>query len=310
MAQEEVDLSKGVQPCKYRAVFSKTDISDDLICCICQGLLTSTMELTCGHVFCEGCIMNWFEMKESCPMCKAEIDIEIDVNPSKCLDRMVSKVNVSCAYCDWKGENLDFKNHSNPEFRDCCQYLLTTCDSCDHKVRKKDMDTHVKDICEFRYVVCEFCKSDDVVYCELKDHYEECPKYEVKCECGSSFEKSDPHFDTCPEVLIDCSEKHNGCNERIKRKDLDQHLSNSLEKHYAYAEELINDLRIEINNLQTKLKNYEIPKDYQFKHGEMLRYRGEVYTFHERIDDSSIHIKHLVNNSNKFADINEVQLML
>ena len=43
-------------------------------CPICQSELPkATTTLECGHSFCTGCILQWFQRNNTCPMCRAEV---------------------------------------------------------------------------------------------------------------------------------------------------------------------------------------------------------------------------------------------
>ena len=43
-------------------------------CCICYSELPkATTTLECGHSFCTGCILQWFQRNNTCPMCRAEV---------------------------------------------------------------------------------------------------------------------------------------------------------------------------------------------------------------------------------------------
>ena len=44
-------------------------------CCICcSELPKATTTLKCGHTFCTGCILTWFQQKNNCPMCRAVVE--------------------------------------------------------------------------------------------------------------------------------------------------------------------------------------------------------------------------------------------
>ncbi len=43
-------------------------------CCICYSELPkATTTLECGHSFCTKCILTWFQRKNNCPYCRAEV---------------------------------------------------------------------------------------------------------------------------------------------------------------------------------------------------------------------------------------------
>ena len=58
--------------------------SDSLIeCPICYTNINNISILSCGHTYCEDCILNWVKMdKNTCPNCRDEIKI-IETNNKK-----------------------------------------------------------------------------------------------------------------------------------------------------------------------------------------------------------------------------------
>eukprot|EP00058_Branchiostoma_floridae_P005150 XP_002590638.1 hypothetical protein BRAFLDRAFT_125540 [Branchiostoma floridae] len=43
------------------------------VCAICQEDFKGPISLQCKHVFCEDCVLVWFDREKTCPMCRAEI---------------------------------------------------------------------------------------------------------------------------------------------------------------------------------------------------------------------------------------------
>jgi hypothetical protein len=62
-----------------------SDLSDNLICSICQDKLDEKIIfLECSHMFHHECIMNWYNNttdKKSCPLCRKDIIIDIELTP-------------------------------------------------------------------------------------------------------------------------------------------------------------------------------------------------------------------------------------
>jgi len=279
--QQMKENADGIPRDKYTAVLPEdTKNSENLTCCICKELLKCSTELVCGHVYCEDCIASWLEINDKCPMCKHEILDDSDINRSKYIDRMVSEITVRCPYCDWSGEYLNFIDHSDPEkqhFR--CKYITTTCVKCLTSVKSERMDIHVKTECEKRVVSCDDCK-EDIVFQYAENHKEQtCSETIVKCVDGCDFHGKRKMYDThklvCKYEKVECPMKPIGCTAILTRNELYDHLENSGDRHLAIALEHVNDLKIDIDNLKRKLKNYELPPDHIFSVGEMVRFKYE-----------------------------------
>jgi len=42
-------------------------------CSICYEMMQSPVKLSCSHMFCEECVMEWFDRERSCPLCRANM---------------------------------------------------------------------------------------------------------------------------------------------------------------------------------------------------------------------------------------------
>jgi hypothetical protein len=59
---------------KKKVVVVQNEEEEKEDCCICYSELPkATTTLECGHSFCTGCILTWFQRKNSCPYCRAEV---------------------------------------------------------------------------------------------------------------------------------------------------------------------------------------------------------------------------------------------
>lgn len=50
------------------------EVSDDIICIICQSPITVGSLTACGHRFCKACLDEWLARHSTCPMCKSHTD--------------------------------------------------------------------------------------------------------------------------------------------------------------------------------------------------------------------------------------------
>mmetsp|Transcript_10935 Transcript_10935/g.44732 ORF Transcript_10935/g.44732 Transcript_10935/m.44732 type:complete len:309 (+) Transcript_10935:3-929(+) len=42
-------------------------------CSICRDHMSAPLKLTCGHIFCEDCVTEWFHRKNTCPLCRSVV---------------------------------------------------------------------------------------------------------------------------------------------------------------------------------------------------------------------------------------------
>ncbi|KAK9810330.1 hypothetical protein WJX72_008829 [[Myrmecia] bisecta] len=59
----------------YGTMASAEEVMESGPCAICQEAMQEPTRLHCGHIFCEGCINEWFERDSgtTCPMCRAVV---------------------------------------------------------------------------------------------------------------------------------------------------------------------------------------------------------------------------------------------
>ncbi|KAL1453956.1 hypothetical protein WDU94_010257 [Cyamophila willieti] len=61
------NIQLGVSPTK------ETLLGVGQICPICHDEFKTPVQLTCCHVFCEGCVTKWFDREQTCPLCRAKL---------------------------------------------------------------------------------------------------------------------------------------------------------------------------------------------------------------------------------------------
>jgi len=279
----EFKKKSGIEPHEYN--FSLSDELSDYQCMICTNLINKATEIkTCGHIFCENCIYRWNETNDTCPLCKTEFDSESDLVESKFIDRKVGQVNVNCPFCDWKGLYIDFVKHIDPTYKEPCRYLIVKCKKCSVTTKHESMEQHIKETCFFRTIPCDQCKIE-IKYNDKNHHIEsECLETEIKCNelCDFKGKRNEYilHKNICIFEKIPCPLNYVGCTEMIERRYMDKHVENSLESHFAIAAEKIKDQEIEINNLKTRLLNYEpIDPKYKLVVGQMIKYQKHHKTY-------------------------------
>lgn len=66
-------LSKLMQNVSYGTAPTKEQLGVGAMCPICQDDFRHPTMLQCKHIFCEECVVMWFDRERTCPMCRAQI---------------------------------------------------------------------------------------------------------------------------------------------------------------------------------------------------------------------------------------------
>ena len=253
-----------------------------LSCEVCNYIIREPHQVTCcGKIFCHSCIQQIKDNNKPCPSCK---DKEFSVNPDKRQKRVLYGRKVYCTHqkdgCEWKGElgQLDAHLNKNPEPEkqfDGCQLAKVICHLCGNNLQRQHLQTHLKNKCKKRPFSCEYChcyKStyDDVIH----SHWPVCGFFPLPCpnQCGSTplRQSINSHIDNeCPLTIINCDFNHIGCTEKFTRKDMLEHLRESLHKHISQLAYHHSSILAETKNLNDELDDLE--KIEAFKNPEFLK---------------------------------------
>ena len=162
--------------------------------------------------------------------------------------RKVNQLKIYCTNhrdgCGWEGEQGGLKSHLDSDRG--CGYVEVTCTNkgCGERVRRKDLQTHLQEKCYYRPYECEHCGHKDTCTAitgekgnvQNQSHYSKCPEYPLACpnRCGVTGirRRAMPdHHSSCPLEPLHCPFKDAGCTEKIARKDMEDHMTASQQKH-------------------------------------------------------------------------------
>ena len=163
--------------------FVLNKISKDFICPICLNLVWDIVDCTqCGSLFCRNCIKNSLaKVKDCCPICRKSpftysdckalkklfigIQLKCPNKPcnekilyheyvshlEKCKFRKYHCSNDGCDYENTLNNKKDMEKHSLE-----CKNGIIPCIYCGIKIKKIDLDSHIKTKCT-QLVKCKFC---------------------------------------------------------------------------------------------------------------------------------------------------------
>ena len=107
--------------------------------------------------------------------------------------------------CSTKGCRFETKGGDIDEFYDHikrCMYKLVACKYCKQLIRQTRITNHEENKCRQRFHRCPHSACDSKI---------------ASCELNS-------HVQNCPNVALDCQNSTYGCKEKIKRKEMKNHL--------------------------------------------------------------------------------------
>lgn len=253
---------------------------EKLTCIICIKVVRDP-HLTgcCGQIFCASCLSHWTEKakKPNCPHCRAggdEFHHILDKRAKREVDALQMRCRNKKQGCNWIGELTGVKNHL--ESKDGCGYVVVKCpNGCTHlgptinDLQRRELSKHLKDDCDRRPAVCK--------YCDFKDKYNKvtyhenhiCPEKPLQCpnQCGVKHIKRKDlptHKGMCPLQSVSCPFKNGGCSVKIKRKDLDEHITAYTQQHLLQTfqrTDTLNQTLLEVKREITFLRQTELNKE-------------------------------------------------
>jgi len=266
----------------------------ELICSVCECVIKEAMETPCGHLFCRECVLNCLKHASTCPIDRKDIK-ESELNRSVRVDRLVGRQQVHCPQkddgCTWVGQFSDVEGHTGKK----CEFIIVICENkqhgCDVKVVRKIYAEHLAD-CKFRVLECQHCKTK-VVEIQLPNHLQICPELPIDCpnDCkAETLTRNNLEFhlsSLCPNRLVQCPYFLHGCDAKIKRNDLVDHLDKATQHHLDLVSSKLNVVQSELM-LTKKLFEIQSEKIDQMETEQAnMKLRLIVSQFQSSFDDGA-----------------------
>ncbi|KAM5227332.1 RING finger protein 151 [Ctenodactylus gundi] len=114
----------------------------NFLCSVCHGVLKRPMRLSCRHIFCKKCILQWIARQNTCPCCRKKVKRKKMVRMSK-LQEIIGRLEVKCknaeAGCLVTCPLAHRKGH-----QDSCPFEPAACpnEGCAVRVPRGALDQH------------------------------------------------------------------------------------------------------------------------------------------------------------------------
>ena len=274
-------------------------------CPICLHVLKEPCLISCpcGQKICRECVEQIKEDGKPCPLCnKTDFTFMRDYG----LERSLKEQEVWCSHkkdgCEWRGKLGKYEQHLNedpsPENQSTgCQFVEVGCvHGCGARFQRRHIASHQDEKCPERPYSCEYCHEYESTFEDVtRDHYLDCEMYPVTCpnKCrGDFFKRQDreKHVkNECPLEEIHCPLHYAGCGVRLPRKDMPQHMSDTVTHLTLLATQLAT---VTHSLLQENLELRQITEE---KEKEIQELRQEVKEL--RTQKLGLPIQFRVNNS-------------
>ena len=228
--------------CGFECEFVPTEKPPDSECPVCLQVLREPYQVSCcGKSFCRACIEPIKYNKKPCPTCNEE---NFDSFHDKRLQQSLYGFLVVCSHrkegCEWRGELGQFDKHLNlkppPEKQiEGCQFAVIRCLFCSQPHQRSKIPIHQNE-CPKRPFSCEYCQYNSDYEDIINNHWPVCGFHPVECPnmCGASPQRQnlEQHaFNDCPLTVISCDFQCVGCEVRLPRKAMSDHLNENTVTH-------------------------------------------------------------------------------
>ena len=223
---------------------------EDLKCPICLELVFEPVLTSCGHLICQRCVKG----QTNCPTCRCGLQCMRD----QFNERRVKGLKVKCPNwgkgCLWHGDLGDTAQHTSTN----CQMQIVSCPmGCQEEIVRGRLQEHGK-TCPQRAYKCPHCQFAGTFVKVTTAHFTVCEQFPLGCPagCGSFNSRGEMaiHLTNCAEELVPCKYSAIGCEEVMKRKDLQTHLPDKKDYHLEKAMDVVVQLSMGLSEVSATVR--------------------------------------------------------
>eukprot|EP00899_Mesostigma_viride_P002564 jgi/Mesvir1/12308/Mv00506-RA.1 len=235
-------------------------IPEELLCCICTGVLRNPVEGPCEHLACRECLDGWLQRSESktCPTCRQPL-AEGAIKPGhRAVRSQLDAFEVTCDNAT-RGCTAVITLGVLPGHLSSCGKGIERCSNsgCVATVLREDLAKHLQ-ACPHRIVSCRRCDAKIKHQHEQTHLQDKCPGVEVRCQlnggCGKAVRRDAmaTHVDTeCSRAIVTC--EFPGCQRQMARGAMKEHLDSSQVEHMTSLVSHVASLSLELQQAKSKI---------------------------------------------------------
>lgn len=226
-------------------IFNDEKLKKLLQCHICNCVLMNPLITKCfpdAHTFCASCLVCYLRDNKLCPICKTTISQEIKEYSTNYLAQSIIFSQKCKCPCGWCGIYSDLSNHL---VTTCSFYEINCINShlgCQCHTTSIKMKDHLRE-CLYQKIICEKCHKTEIFRKDMNEHINTfCSETNVQCiDCKEMISRKSisDHSKICQRAKIVCEFVMCGCDEKIERKDMKDHLKKFSNIHMNKVNEFI-----------------------------------------------------------------------
>ena len=254
-------------------------LPEECPCPVCLEVQVDPHQVTCcGKIFCKSCLDKLIRGRLNCPNCRKNISSDRffpDLNTKRKINNLQVHCDNRTRGCKWIGCLKDLvavhipkcPNHlvpcTNIAENDPFSRLSLNAPECGVSVQRCDLSEHMTQLCKWRKVNCNFCKSKGTYRFINGGHTDICPDFLVVCSnegCEMKKKRKDlpEHKTACPKQIVYCRYSSVGCKARITRENIVSHNQECMEQHLDSA----------VDKVEKAFKRIEILEAKAMKHSD------------------------------------------
>ena len=194
----------------------------------------------CGHHLSRAAAEQLEAEGKPCPLCKKK---PLKTAEDLFFKRKVLQLKIRCSNkpqgCQWVGELGNIDRHLKLGSVDGeCSLVSVKCPlKCDKCIQRRDLVNHQSNECPKRAFTCKNCGFKSTYEGVTDDHWPKCQRYPVICPNKCSEGAIERHFlqrhlrEDCPLQEIECEFSYAGCEVKVQRSEMKQHMDSSKDEH-------------------------------------------------------------------------------
>lgn len=160
--------------------------------------------------------------------------------------------------CSWTGM---LRQHGAHVVLDCPHGLTECSAGCKQILVRSELQRHLELHCCLRRVRCRYCRVEGTYSFISYSHEKVCPKLPMTCPNGCEGaagllqENLQHHLRACPLASIPCQFAQVGCNARVPRRELREHLAASQDSHLQILLDTVVEMKRALDSSQAEIKS-------------------------------------------------------